>query len=288
MYSPPDRGIDPPRIPQTSGKPIPASTREMMVAMIRLPPRYTPRPRLIMTQMLGVSPWFMKPTPKASHMLRPRTRPLAFRANAISPSPRITTPHGSGTPVSAARRAWFSPAGPQVTPSLPLPRLGPRETSRPNLSRRVGKSQCEPPSFPKRPDPHVCQARLPAAQWGRHGPVGTSTQTGCEAHGSHRNIARYVRRGHHPRDDSGRLRRRRPSVDRGRSALSALWAGTGRRRCGSKWSGGRRCSCVAEAGGELVGVVLGTHDGRKGWINRLAVAPAYQRRGHRRAGWCAR
>jgi ribosomal protein S18 acetylase RimI-like enzyme len=36
----------------------------------------------------------------------------------------------------------------------------------------------------------------------------------------------------------------------------------------------------AEAdGGELVGVVLGTHDGRKGWINRLAVAPAYRRRG---------
>ncbi|OFW55796.1 MAG: hypothetical protein A2133_02880 [Actinobacteria bacterium RBG_16_64_13] len=36
---------------------------------------------------------------------------------------------------------------------------------------------------------------------------------------------------------------------------------------------------VAETGGELVGVVLGTHDGRKGWINRLAVAPAYRRRG---------
>jgi N-acetylglutamate synthase len=36
---------------------------------------------------------------------------------------------------------------------------------------------------------------------------------------------------------------------------------------------------VAEAGGDLVGVVLGTHDGRRGWINRLAVAPAYQRRG---------
>ena len=36
---------------------------------------------------------------------------------------------------------------------------------------------------------------------------------------------------------------------------------------------------VAEAGGEVVGVVLGTHDGRRGWINRLAVAPAYQRRG---------
>ena len=36
---------------------------------------------------------------------------------------------------------------------------------------------------------------------------------------------------------------------------------------------------VAEAAGEVVGVVLGTHDGRRGWINRLAVKPAYQRRG---------
>jgi len=36
---------------------------------------------------------------------------------------------------------------------------------------------------------------------------------------------------------------------------------------------------VAESGGEVVGVVLGTHDGRKGWINRLAVAPGFQRRG---------
>jgi len=30
-------------------------------------------------------------------------------------------------------------------------------------------------------------------------------------------------------------------------------------------------------GGRLVGVVLGTHDGRKGWINRLAVHPDYRR-----------
>jgi len=29
----------------------------------------------------------------------------------------------------------------------------------------------------------------------------------------------------------------------------------------------------------IVAVVLGTHDGRKGWINRLAVLPAHQRRG---------
>jgi ribosomal protein S18 acetylase RimI-like enzyme len=36
---------------------------------------------------------------------------------------------------------------------------------------------------------------------------------------------------------------------------------------------------VAEAGGRLAGVVFGTHDGRRGWINRLAVAPDLQRRG---------
>jgi N-acetylglutamate synthase len=36
---------------------------------------------------------------------------------------------------------------------------------------------------------------------------------------------------------------------------------------------------VAETGGRVVGVVLGTHDGRRGWINRLAVLPAYQRHG---------
>lgn len=29
----------------------------------------------------------------------------------------------------------------------------------------------------------------------------------------------------------------------------------------------------------IVGVVLGTHDGRKGWINRLAVVPSCRRRG---------
>jgi ribosomal protein S18 acetylase RimI-like enzyme len=36
----------------------------------------------------------------------------------------------------------------------------------------------------------------------------------------------------------------------------------------------------ASASGEtLVGVALGSHDQRKGWINRLAVHPDYQRRG---------
>lgn len=35
--------------------------------------------------------------------------------------------------------------------------------------------------------------------------------------------------------------------------------------------------------GVLVGVALVTHDGRKGWINRLGVRPEYQRRGVGRA-----
>ncbi len=32
-------------------------------------------------------------------------------------------------------------------------------------------------------------------------------------------------------------------------------------------------------GNRLMGTVLGTHDSRKGWINRLAVHPAHRRRG---------
>ncbi|MCS6903328.1 MAG: GNAT family N-acetyltransferase [Candidatus Bipolaricaulota bacterium] len=36
---------------------------------------------------------------------------------------------------------------------------------------------------------------------------------------------------------------------------------------------------VAEADGQIVGTVFGSHDGRKGWINRLAVDPRYRRQG---------
>ena len=36
---------------------------------------------------------------------------------------------------------------------------------------------------------------------------------------------------------------------------------------------------AAEEDAKLVGAVLGTHDGRKGWINRLAVLPEHQGRG---------
>lgn len=36
---------------------------------------------------------------------------------------------------------------------------------------------------------------------------------------------------------------------------------------------------LAETDGRVVGAILGTHDQRKGWINRLAVHPDYRRRG---------
>jgi len=35
---------------------------------------------------------------------------------------------------------------------------------------------------------------------------------------------------------------------------------------------------VAELNGKIVGIVLGTHDGRKGWINRLAVDTEFRRK----------
>lgn len=36
---------------------------------------------------------------------------------------------------------------------------------------------------------------------------------------------------------------------------------------------------VGEIDGQIVASVFGTHDGRKGWINRLAVHPDFQHRG---------
>jgi ribosomal protein S18 acetylase RimI-like enzyme len=36
---------------------------------------------------------------------------------------------------------------------------------------------------------------------------------------------------------------------------------------------------VAESEGGLIGTVVGTHDSRKGWINRLAVARTHRRQG---------
>ncbi|MFC1851899.1 GNAT family N-acetyltransferase [candidate division CSSED10-310 bacterium] len=36
---------------------------------------------------------------------------------------------------------------------------------------------------------------------------------------------------------------------------------------------------VVELDDRIIGAVLGTHDGRKGWINRLVVSPAYRKHG---------
>lgn len=50
-------------------------------------------------------------------------------------------------------------------------------------------------------------------------------------------------------------------------------------RVESEMRRGEAIFLVAEVEGRLAGVVLGTHDGRKGWINRLAVAPSCRRQG---------
>ncbi len=43
--------------------------------------------------------------------------------------------------------------------------------------------------------------------------------------------------------------------------------------------GGRQTVLGLQDGDDLLGVVLVTHDSRKGWINRLAVDPAFRRQG---------
>jgi ribosomal protein S18 acetylase RimI-like enzyme len=73
------------------------------------------------------------------------------------------------------------------------------------------------------------------------------------------------------------------------SALCALWEESGlpyrpngrdqRERIAREIEGPCSIFLVAEDEGELVGAILGTHDGRKGWINRLAVSPQHRRQG---------
>jgi ribosomal protein S18 acetylase RimI-like enzyme len=50
-----------------------------------------------------------------------------------------------------------------------------------------------------------------------------------------------------------------------------------RARMAKEIAKGQSIFLVAAAGERIVGVVLGTHDGRKGWINRLAVAKEFRR-----------
>lgn len=71
--------------------------------------------------------------------------------------------------------------------------------------------------------------------------------------------------------------------------LIALWEETGlshrphgrdgRERIVREIEGHCSVFLAAEAEGRLIGAVLGTHDGRKGWINRLAVLPEHRSQG---------
>ncbi len=56
-----------------------------------------------------------------------------------------------------------------------------------------------------------------------------------------------------------------------------------RDRVGREMVAGTSAFLGAEESGTLVGVVVATHDGRKGWINRLAVVPSARRGGAARA-----
>jgi ribosomal protein S18 acetylase RimI-like enzyme len=76
-------------------------------------------------------------------------------------------------------------------------------------------------------------------------------------------------------------------------ALCALWEEAGlsfrpngrdrQERIAREIEGPCSIFLAAEDKGELVGAILGTHDGRKGWINRLAISPRYRRQGIARA-----
>ena len=50
-----------------------------------------------------------------------------------------------------------------------------------------------------------------------------------------------------------------------------------------QYEGGSQRAIGIRDGGQLVAVGILTHDGRKGWINRLAVDPARRRKGYARA-----
>lgn len=71
--------------------------------------------------------------------------------------------------------------------------------------------------------------------------------------------------------------------------IVALWQAAGlpyrpqgrdsRQAFEAQLAGGTQTLLGVEAEGELVGVVVATHDGRKGWINRLAVHPDHRHKG---------
>ncbi|HNQ23149.1 MAG TPA: GNAT family N-acetyltransferase [Phycisphaerae bacterium] len=81
----------------------------------------------------------------------------------------------------------------------------------------------------------------------------------------------------------------RPARTEDYDAIVAVWQAVGLSFCQegreSQEAFGRQLEhfhglyLVAQHGRRVVGVVLGSHDQRKGWINRLAVLPAYRRQG---------
>jgi ribosomal protein S18 acetylase RimI-like enzyme len=52
-----------------------------------------------------------------------------------------------------------------------------------------------------------------------------------------------------------------------------------RQRIGKELRQGHSIFLVAEAKDNIVGTLLGTQDGRKGWLNRLAVAKGFRKQG---------
>lgn len=72
-------------------------------------------------------------------------------------------------------------------------------------------------------------------------------------------------------------------------AIRAVWEASGlpvraggrdsREQFERQMAGDLQRAIGVKQGDELVGVVLTTHDGRKGWINRLAVRPEFRRQG---------
>ena len=72
-------------------------------------------------------------------------------------------------------------------------------------------------------------------------------------------------------------------------AVVALWTAAGlpyrplgrdsREHVSKEIRGPHSVFLVAERDGNIVGSLLGTIDGRKGWVNRLAVAPSQRNRG---------
>ncbi len=110
------------------------------------------------------------------------------------------------------------------------------------------------------PEPETALPSLPGAETGGESASSTRPEPGLRALGvaDYPNIvALWERAGLHIRPE-------------GRDSPSAF---------ARQMAGGRQHVIGMWVGADLVAVAVLTHDGRKGWVNRLAVDPAYRRRG---------